>query len=592
LIEDQAWGNTIGPDNLVSGNLGPGVLLQGSAVLNIVKSNWIGINAAGTSALQNQYGVQIDDGANNNLIGGTTSGDANIISGNQFDGVEISGAGTDGNVILNNWIGVNSAGDASVANEVGVRITDGAQNNHVGQATSGNLISGNSYSGVWISGTGTNGNIVAANAIGTNNAGSSALQNDVGVSIGLGAQNNTIGGSGVGAGNVIAGNTQEGVRLWDTTTTGNTISGNHIGLDAAGSTAIPNGGDGLQVNSGAHHNTVGGDTIYERNIISGNSGYGIIMGDSGTDSNQIQGNFIGTDSTGMLARPNGNSGVALQDGAQFNLIGGLTATEGNVISGNEGQGILLSGSGTENNTISANLIGVDASGSFALGNDRNGIAILFGSASNTIGGATPGEGNIISGNDEEGIYLSESSSNTVQGNSIGTDARGVVSIGNGYRAVRVRNGSMDNVIGPDNIMAFNGFRGVSVEDPASTGNQITQNSIYSNSLGGIGIFGGAQNGIAAPFITSTTLSSVTVSGGSSCPSCTVEVFSNLVDERQGRTYLGSTTADGSGDWSLTVECISGNYLTATVTDITDGTSEFSSVFTSSVRCLFLPLIMK
>jgi parallel beta-helix repeat protein len=478
-----------------------------------------------------------------------------------------------------------------VPNGVGVRITDGAQDNHVGQPTSGNLISGNSYSAVWITGTGTSGNVVSGNAIGLDGSFSTALPNDVGVSIGLGAQDNILGGSTTSAGNVISGNAQDGVRIWDTTTTGNTISGNHIGVDAAGTAAIPNGDDGVLINGGAYHNVIGGDTSLERNIISGNAGCGVFLEDSSTDSNQILGNFIGTDSTGLSALANGNSGVVLQNGPQSNVIGGVSSAEGNVISGNDDHGVYLSGSGTDNNTISANLIGVDASGTAALGNGRSGIAILTGPLGNTIGGISGGR-NIISGNVEDGIYLSGTSSNTVQGNSIGSDARGVSSIGNGSRGIRIWNGSSDNTVGPDNIIAFNQFHGVSVEGAASIGNVITQNSIHSNVAGGIGLFDSAHNSIGAPLITSTALGSVNISGGSTCPACTVEVFSNLVNERQGRSYLGSAVTAGDGSWSLTVPCISGDYLTATATDATDGTSEFSNVFTSTVKCLFLPLIMR
>jgi len=372
--------------------------------------------------------------------------------------------------------------------------------------------------------------------------------------------------------------------------TGNTISGNYIGVDAAGTSAIPNSKDGVVINGGAHHNVIGGDTTLERNVISGNSEYGIFMEDSGTDSNQILGNFIGTDTTGMSALANGFSGVVLKLGPQFNVIGGGSAAEGNVISGNDGHGVYLSGSGTDSNVLSANLIGVNAAGTASLGNGKNGIAILTGAQGNTIGGGTSGERNIISGNDEDGVYLSGTSSNSIQGNYIGTDAQGVTDIGNGYRGIRVWNTSSDNTIGPGNRIAFNSFRGIGVETVTSVGNVFTQNSIYSNSIGGIGLFDGSHNSISAPSISTTFMSSVTIEG-TACVGCTVEVFSNPDTEGQGKTYLGSTVASG-GTWSLTVPCISGGYLTATATDGTDGTSEFSSVFTSTVHCTFLPLIMR
>jgi titin len=577
LIEDQAWGNTIGPVNLISGNYGPGILLKGSATLNIAKTNFIGTNAAGDSPLQNYYGVQIEGGASNNLIGGISLADANLISGNQYDGVEITGTGTDSNVILSNTIGANLS----------------AQDNHVGQPASGNIISGNSYSGVWISGTGTSGNVVSANAIGIDGSGLLALPNDVGVSIGLGALNNTIGGNVTGSGNVISGNTQDGVRLWDADTTGNTISGNHIGVGGAGILAIPNLSNGVDISAGAHHNIIGGEEILERNVISGNSEYGVYLEDSSTDYNQVLGNFIGTDSTGTSAVANGYSGVSLQNGPQFNVIGGAVAGEGNVISGNSNNGVYIVNSGTDNNTISGNFIGLDATGTMDLGNNRDGILIQIGPQGNVIGGSSTAERNVISGNDDDGIYISDASSNVVEGNYIGTDAQGVSGIGNGYRGVRIWNGASDNTIGPNNRIAYNTFSGVGVETATTVGNVITQNSIHSNLMGGIGLFDGAHNGINAPIITSTTMSSVTIEGSvASCFFCTVEVFSNPIDEQQGRTYLGSVVTEADGSWSLTVPCISGDYLTATATDATDGTSEFSNVFTSTVRCLFLPLIMR
>jgi titin len=595
LVTNSAADNTIGEGNLISGNYASGIHLTQGAMNNIVEGNFIGTNLAGTGSLQNDEGVVIDGGATSNTIGGTGPAPINIISGNDHEGVRIEGAGTDGNSVLGNYIGTDITGTLAVPNSYGVNLQDGAQHNVIGEAGSGNLISGNDYQGVVISGftLPVADNTVSGNLIGLDITGSSALANGMaGVNLMDGAQNNTIGGSVAGAGNIVSGNMHEGITLLGANCTGNTLSANFIGTDSSGAISIPNSRDGVDLHGGAHHNTVGGSSELERNVISGNSEYGVLLEDSTTTQNSVSGNFIGTDASGMSAVPNDFGGIHIASGVHTNLIGGDAPGEGNVVSGNDGNGIYLFGSGTDDNTISGNIIGLNATGTTALANTGDGITILMGPQNNTVGGSTLDERNVISGNGREGIYISGASSNIIQGNYIGTDAQGVIGIGNYYRGIRIWNGSSSNTIGPDNILAFNGFRGVTVEGATSVGNVITQNSIHSNVSGGIGLFDNAHNNINAPFITSTLMSSVTIEGGSSCPFCTVEVFSNPISEQQGRTFVGSTVTAGDGSWSLTVPCISGEYLTATATDATDGTSEFSNVFTSTVKCLFLPLIMR
>ncbi|NIN66028.1 MAG: right-handed parallel beta-helix repeat-containing protein, partial [Anaerolineae bacterium] len=88
----------------------------------------------------------------------------------------------------------------------------------------------------------------------------------------------------------------------------------------------------------------------------------------GTTRNTVSGNYIGTDATGSVDLGNGNHGVFIFGGAQANVIGGDTPGERNIISGNEYDGVLISGSGTTSNTVSGNYIGTDASGALDLGN--------------------------------------------------------------------------------------------------------------------------------------------------------------------------------------------------------------------------------
>src|SRR5262249_31034509 len=152
-------------------------------------------------------GVFIALAASGNTIGGTTPGARNVLSGNRGSGVWIEGAGTTGNVVAGNFIGTDVTGTAALAHRIGVRIIVGGRGNTIGgtSAGAGNVISGNVDSGVWIQGAGTTGNVVAGNFIGTNADGTAALGNGAdGVLIDGGASSNTIGGPTPDTGNVIA----------------------------------------------------------------------------------------------------------------------------------------------------------------------------------------------------------------------------------------------------------------------------------------------------------------------------------------------------------------------------------------------------
>ena len=149
----------------------------------------------------------------------------------------------------------------------------------------------------------------------------------------------------------------------------------------------------------------------------------------------IQGNYIGTDTTGTLAEPNGwGQTLAVNDAVVIsssnNLIGGTTAAARNVISGNDIDGVLIFGG--SNNQVLGNDIGTDVSGTHNLGNAYTGIRIE--GSNNTIGGTVSGAGNVVSGNKQYGVFVTNGSpGNVIQGNKIGTDVSGKVAIGNvGY----------------------------------------------------------------------------------------------------------------------------------------------------------------
>jgi titin len=227
-------------------------------------------------------------GSPNNLIGGTAPSERNVISANA-GGIQISSPGSTGNQVVGNFIGTNASGTAALGNDFwGVVISD-APGNIVGGLTpgSGNVISANGSHGIQLSGASATGNQIVGNRIGTDLSGTILLGNALAGIFLSDAPNNTIGGTGSSAGNVISGNGQYGILIQGTASTGNGILGNRIGTTSDGTSALANG-HGVVVFSSSS-NIVGGTTAAARNVISGNSGLGVWL-DSLTTGNLVQGN--------------------------------------------------------------------------------------------------------------------------------------------------------------------------------------------------------------------------------------------------------------------------------------------------------------
>ncbi|HET7271019.1 MAG TPA: hypothetical protein VFI90_08015, partial [Rubrobacter sp.] len=195
--------------------------------------------------------------------------------------------------------------------------------------------------------------------------------------------------------------------------TGNTVRGNFIGTDASGANLSNNIGVAL---TNALQNTIGGTSAAARNIIS-NNGAGISI--SGGKENMIQGNYVGTNAAGD-ARLGNTQGMVLSN-TQNNTIGGTTAAERNIISGNGTWGVLISEAESEGNMVRGNYIGTDVTGKVTdpdgnpnngieLGNGLNGVVIRTGAHDNIIGGTTVGAGNIISGNGYNGTDINNTKS--------------------------------------------------------------------------------------------------------------------------------------------------------------------------------------
>ncbi len=494
---------------------------SGPATNNLIIGNLIGGDRSGTQDLGNtDEGVFIENAAGN-TVGGTNVAERNLIGGNGSDGVEIKGATATGNVVLGNYIGTNLDGTDDLRNSgAGVNI-NGAANNRVGGPAAGarNLLSGN-LQGVQLTGAGATGNIVEGNFVGTNANGDALLDPILGGNLGDGifitnaASSNLIGGTSAASRNVISGNNSDGIELFGTTTKTNTIQGNFIGTDVTGTIKIGNGspslnsGAGVKVNN-APSNTIGGTAPGSANVLSGNEANGVALSGGQGMGNVIQGNLIGTDLTGSLPVPNGADGIAINS-AKNTIIGGSATGAQNVISGNGSEfisaGVFIEGANATGNVIQQNLIGTDGTGANDVGNSGQGV-FINGSPNNLIGGTSTSSRNVISGNGTEGVLINQQTATNVQvqGNYIGVNAAGTGVVANSGDGLRIAS-SPGNLIGGTasgarNVISGNGAVGIDVLDPFSTGNLIQGNFIGTdftgtldrgNALEGVYINGGTN----------------------------------------------------------------------------------------------------
>ncbi len=614
--------NTIGgaattTRNLISGNDHSGVLIAGAATQgNTVRANTIGMDKGRTSAVPNGgSGVLIGGAAKNNTVGGTTAGERNWISGNAFDGVEINGPNTDGNVVQGNRIGLNGAVNAAVGNDrYGVSIRDSAGDNTV----QSNVISGHNTpsdsAGVLISGQGTSGNDVRANRIGTNGPGTAAVGNSIGVLIRGGATANDVFG-----GNQISGNAIRGIDIGGPGTTGNLVRGNLIGLNAAGTAALANP-NGIFLHNAASNNRIGGTTAGDRNVISGNTSRGIEVSINAPTANLIQGNYIGLNAAGTAAVGN-NTGIILLAGATNTTIGGTAAGAGNVISGNATNGIYLGDSTTLGTVVRGNRIGTNAAGTAAVGNGATGVQVTQNIQDAQVGGTTGTARNVISGNVNGVIVAGNATNVRVQGNFIGTDITGTAPLGNGVHGIAVAGDAHQNVIGGQaagagNRIANNGSGdgvligsdpaqgAAGLTDPAGVGNSVLGNRIFSNA--GLGIDLGPEDEVTLNDMTDVDTGpnglqnfpviDQAVSGGSTFVSGSLnsrpnreyrlEFFTDSVGDPtgygEGRTFLGARTVsipnatnDVTFEYVFGASTSPGTGVSATATDLLSGdTSEF------------------
>lgn len=358
-------GNTVRGLNIINFGL-DGLDFSGGGG-NTVAGCVIGLDAASVDRGNSGNGILLTASANN-VIGGPTFAARNVISGNTGDGIEISGVGSSNNIVAGNLIGTGLAGTLDLGNANGVLLTSAAHNRIGGtNSTERNVISGNSY-GIFIQTAGATNNLIVGNYLGTDSTGTLDLGNgNEGIYV-SGVPGNILGT--VGAGNLISGNGGDGIELNGAGAATNIVRANRIGTDVTGSFAIANGNNGVLMSS-APGNTIGGATVAEGNLISGNGSDGVEISGATAAGNQVKNNLIGTTATGTAAIPNGNTGVFINSSAHDNDIGG----SGNTIAFNNGDGVWVN-TGT-NNAFRHNLIfangglGIDLSTTGVTTNDGN-----------------------------------------------------------------------------------------------------------------------------------------------------------------------------------------------------------------------------
>lgn len=376
---------------------------------------------------------------------------------NRFEGNRVGWAATD-------------AGGAHGNDSGGLALVN-ARGNIVGSSdpARGNRLSGNGGAGLLLVGSEARENEVFGNFVGlADSAGLWLAQpNGEGIVLDAGANGNKIGGAGGGEGNFVALNIDAGMRLSNNSDF-NFVRRNWIGL-APNATQAGNGGDGVRIEGASNQNLVSG------NVISANGGAGVRIDGVGTDSNTLDANLIGVDPTGALDRGNMSHGVLVTGGAKSNRIGSAAGL-GNQIAGNSQDGIHVSGAGTDSTAIYANLVGLNAARTQAVPNNWSGVALFWGPKLTNLGGAAS-LGNTISGNGQVGIYVAGTGTNQnlVRGNLIGL-ATGASAIGNGQSGILVWNDADLNTL-HDNVIAGNGGPGIELLGPGLAGGPVTQNLI-------------------------------------------------------------------------------------------------------------------
>ncbi len=386
-----------------------------------IEGNYVGIDPVSptlTLSGNGFAGIWVEQAAQNTVIGGllTDSSKANFISGNNLDGIVVQGPGTK---IQGNYIGVGrlkSAETFQLRNLGAGIIVRYATNTIIGATPSepdpayGNVIAGNNNFGIVINGA--QGAQIVGNYIGLGSNGESQLvvsiPNAAGgievhseefpvrnVNIGLPSPNLSTNR----LRNFIAGNTGPGIALRGDRLENIAIVNNYIGLNDLGQplSAPNNTGGGIVIERGARNITVGGGTLNERNVISGNTGDGIVVNGRNpflvTTNNTIIGNYIGTNVGGSLSIPGfpNRSGIVIGNHTHNTVIGQPGAP--NRIGFNTQYGVAITGTNVLTTTLVDNMI---------VSNALDGVYAVNAVNLQITGATTP---TLIAGNGQNGVRV-------------------------------------------------------------------------------------------------------------------------------------------------------------------------------------------
>ncbi len=317
---------------------GDGIDVGASAAGSLITGNFLGTDYLGTSAAGNG-----GDGLDVNATLVTVN--SNVISGNGQFGLHIFGSflpTANAVNVQNNKIGTDVTGLAALGNTSdGIRIDTGANGNIIGGA---NVVSGNGGNGIFINGNGNfpGLNVISGNFIGTRIGGVLGSIPNTLDGIRMDQSNFNILGGGPFGGNLISGNTKNGIEINDSDS--NLVVNNIIGLDALGGLggAEGNGGDGILIAISTNTDIGGPGGVATFNVISSNTGAGVhINGQAGTTTgNIVEGNIIGANVSG-IASGNGIGVFVEGDNANNTTIGGSSSNQANTIAFNTGPGVRI-----------------------------------------------------------------------------------------------------------------------------------------------------------------------------------------------------------------------------------------------------------
>ncbi len=604
LAANTVIGGSAANRNVISANSNGGIHIGGSAAGTLIQGNYIGSGLDGVQYRGNtgRGGVDIENDSSI-TIGGASTSYKNVIGAN-MTGVTVRGSSASNNLVRYNYIGVNADGTGRLDNFVhAVKLITTGTNNSV--QVKDNVIGGDAPSGhgVYIFGqAGTPECIphdISNNYIGTNTAQTASL--GVGMD---GIHIEGVKCSIISA-NRIKNNFEDGIVVSGLASVTATISNNIVAGNASDGIEINTDFNQLADNiaSGNFHNGVvvsGNSNSLLRTAAGSNTGAGIVLHG---DDNLLQGpgdgsatisynSFEGLVITGnyndvLTTQIIGNTSVGVSLFGDNNAIG--SAGSGNLINGNA-YGVKIE-PGATGNQVAANYIGVEASGTIGAGNAL--VNILVEGSNNTIGGSSAGYGNVIA-NSSKGILLQNGvSGTTIRFNKIGTNAAGTAGLGNTI-GVKIEKGSNNTIA--DNQIAYNGD-GVIVEQ--GTGNSILRNRIYNSTRLGVDLSplgvtsnddddpdGGANNLQNYPVLTAAGTSGRIQGSLNSVPnaSYTLNFFSvptcDASGYGEGETYLGQLIASTNASGMLSFDqsfspLILNQYVTATATDSAGSTSEFA-----------------